>query len=248
MKKVLSMLLALVMVMSLSVGTMAFAVGTSPKKAANREGTYKVEVIDHNTRYPTDVVVYKPVGVTPKVGVVFYAGNPVDYRDYGTLLKRVASAGYLVISPEFPLDTAILNWAAGEEYMKHYPEVEEWFFMGHSHGGGTAVWEATLKPELFKGLILISAVSFPCHLPDGYPVIRLNTYAVSKRATENFSALDFISDIRDDADPTADIFGRISVTGNGNLDKPGIYTVNYYVTDSEGNRSNVAHLIVVVTK
>ena len=47
MKKALSMLLALVMVMSLSVGTMAFAVGTSPKKAANREGTYKVEVIDN---------------------------------------------------------------------------------------------------------------------------------------------------------------------------------------------------------
>ena len=85
-------------------------------------------------------------------------------------------------------------------------------------------------------------------LPDGYPVIRLGTYAVSKRASEKFSALDFISDIRDDADPTADIFGRISVTGSGNLDKPGIYTVNYYVTDSEGNRSNVAHLIVVVTK
>ena len=102
MNKVLSMLLALVMILSLSAGTMAFAVGTSPKKAANREGTYRVEVIDHNTRYPTDVVEYKPVGVTPKVGVVFYAGNPVDYRDYGTLLKRVASAGYLVISPECP--------------------------------------------------------------------------------------------------------------------------------------------------
>lgn len=85
-------------------------------------------------------------------------------------------------------------------------------------------------------------------LPDGYPVLRLNTYALSKRASEKFTALDFISDIRDDADPTADIFGRISVTGNGNLDKPGIYTVNYYVTDSDGNRSNVAHLIVVVTK
>ena len=78
MNKVLSMLLALVMILSLSAGTMAFAVGTSPKKAANREGTYRVEVIDHNTRYPTDVVEYKPVGVTPKVGVVFYAGNPVD--------------------------------------------------------------------------------------------------------------------------------------------------------------------------
>ena len=171
MRKIASILLALCMVFTVSVETMAFAVGTSPKKAANREGTYKVEVIDHNTRYPTDVVVYKPVGVTPKIGVVFYAGQPVDYRDYGTLLKRLASAGYLVISPEFPLDTAILNWAAGEEYMKHYPEVEEWFFMGHSHGGGTAVWEATLKPELFQGLILIAAAPFFCALPDDYPVL-----------------------------------------------------------------------------
>ena len=85
-------------------------------------------------------------------------------------------------------------------------------------------------------------------LPDGYPVIRLNTYAVSKKASESFSALDYISDIRDDADSTTDIFGRISVTGNGDLDKAGIYTVNYYVMDSDGNRSNVAHLIVVVTK
>ena len=66
MKKFASVLFAFVMVLSLSVGTMAFAVGTSPKKE-NREGMYKVEVIDHNTRYPTDVVVYKPVGVTPKV-------------------------------------------------------------------------------------------------------------------------------------------------------------------------------------
>ena len=85
-------------------------------------------------------------------------------------------------------------------------------------------------------------------LPDGYPVIRLSTYAVSKRASEKFTALDFISDIRDDADSTTDIFGRISVTGNAELDQAGIHTVNYYVTDSEGNRSNVAHLIVVVTK
>ena len=85
-------------------------------------------------------------------------------------------------------------------------------------------------------------------LPDGHPVIRLGTYAVSKKASEGFTALDYISDIRDDADSSEDIFSRISVTGNGDLDKAGIYTVGYYVTDSEGNRSNVAHLIVIVTK
>ena len=166
MKKLTSLLLALVMV--LTVCMVSFASAAEPK---NKEGTYKVEYISNNTRYPTDVAIYKPIGCKPKVGVVFYAGNPVDYRDYGTLCRRIASAGYLVISPEFPLDTAILNWAAGEEYMKHFPEIKEWFFMGHSHGGGTAVWEATLKPDLFKGLILISAVAFPCHLPDDYPVL-----------------------------------------------------------------------------
>lgn len=85
-------------------------------------------------------------------------------------------------------------------------------------------------------------------LPDGHPVIRLGTYAVSKRTTEGFTALDYISDIRDDSDSSEDIFSRISVTGNGDLDKAGIHTVGYYVTDSDGNRSNVAHLIVIVTK
>lgn len=166
MKKIVSLLMAMIMVMALC--SVSLATAASPK---NAEGTYKVEVIDNNTKYPTDVVIYKPVGVTPKVGVVFYAGLPVDYRDYGTLCKRIASAGYLVISPEFPLDTAILNWAAGEEYMKHFPYVEEWFLAGHSHGGGTALWESTLNPELFKGLILFSATPFLVALPNDYPVL-----------------------------------------------------------------------------
>lgn len=169
MKKLTSLLLAIIMV--LTVCMVSFASASEPK---NKEGTYKVEYISNNTRYPTDVAIYKPVGCKPKVGVVFYAGNPVDYRDYGTLCRRVASAGYLVISPEFPLDTAILNWAAGEEYMKHFPEVKEWFLAGHSHGGGTAVWEGTLKPELYKGLILIAAAPFICALPDDYPVLAIH--------------------------------------------------------------------------
>ena len=133
--------------------------------------TYEVETIDHNTRYPTDAIIYKPVGMEPEVGVVFYAGNPVDYRDYGTLLTAIASAGYLVISPEFPLDTAALNVIAGEEYMKQYPEIREWFLAGHSHGGGVSTVELALRPEMFKGLILIDSIIGVPVTQEGFPVL-----------------------------------------------------------------------------
>lgn len=71
---------------------MSYAVSALLKKEANKEGAYKVDVIDHNMRFTTDVIVYKPVGVTPRVGVVFYGRNPVDCRDYDKLLMREANA------------------------------------------------------------------------------------------------------------------------------------------------------------
>ena len=143
------------------------------------ERIYEVETIDHNTRYPTDAVIYRPVGMEPEVGVVFYAGNPVDYRDYGTLLKALAAHGYLVISPEFPFDTAIFNITAGEEYMKQYPEIREWFLAGHSHGGGVSTGEVVLRPDLFQGAILIDPVI-------GVPVPRKDFPVLLFHATEDF--------------------------------------------------------------
>ena len=138
---------------------------------SDSERIYEVETIDISTRYPTDAIIYKPVGIEPTVGVVFYAGNPVDYRDYGTLLTAIASAGYLVISPEFPLDTAALNVIAGEEYMKQYPDIQEWFLAGHSHGGGVSTVELALRPNLFKGLILIDSIIGVPVTQEGFPVL-----------------------------------------------------------------------------
>lgn len=144
------------------------------------ERIYEVETIDISTRYPTDAIIYKPVGFEPTVGVVFYAGNPVDYRDYGTLLTAIASAGYLVISPEFPLDTAALNVIAGEEYMKQYPYIQEWFLAGHSHGGGVSTVELALRPNLFKGLILIDSII-------GVPVTQEEFPVLTFHATEDLA-------------------------------------------------------------
>lgn len=115
----------------------------------------------------------------PTVGVVFYAGNPVDYRDYGTLLTALASHGYLVISPEFPFDTALFNITAGEEYMKQYPGIRKWFLAGHSHDGGVSTAEVDLRPDLFTGVILIDPVI-------GIPVPMASFPVLLFHATEDF--------------------------------------------------------------
>lgn len=175
-KRILALILTLVMVAALSGATTAFAAsGKAVPKAGSRTvaktGTYQVEVIDNNTRYPFDAIIYKPKNVEPKVGIMFYAGLPVDYRDYGPILKNLASAGYLVVSVEFPLDVAALNVIAGEEYIKQYPQIDEWFLSGHSHGGGVACVEASLHNDLWKGLILMASVPTVFPLPDNYPVL-----------------------------------------------------------------------------
>lgn len=168
-KKSVALFLAVVMISLISLSTMAVA--AEPNPSVSYPNAYPVEVIDNNTRYPTDAIIYRPLNCEPTIGLVFYAGNPVDYRDYGTLLTAIASAGYLVISPEFPLDTAALNVIAGEEYMKQYPEIQEWFLAGHSHGGGVSTVELALRPGLFQGLILIdSIIGVPVYQKD-FPVL-----------------------------------------------------------------------------
>lgn len=83
-------------------------------------------------------------------------------------------------------------------------------------------------------------------MPDGCPVLRLNRYALIKGSADEFSALPYVSYVRDDADSSENMLAEISIQGTEDLDQTGIHTVSYYVTDSEGNRSNVAHMIVVV--
>ena len=52
-------------------------------------------------------VVFRPTGVTPTTGVIFYPGAACDPRGYAPVLRRVAERGYLVVSVPMPLDMAI---------------------------------------------------------------------------------------------------------------------------------------------
>ena len=187
-KGLLALVLSLAVVFTMALSTSAFAasakVPTAGSKTVAKCGTYAVETIDNNTRYPFDAIIYQPKGVTPKIGIMFYPGMPVDYRDYGPILKNLASAGYLVVSCEFPLDTGALNVTAAEEYVARFPNIDEWFLAGHSHGGGCACVEASLNIDQWKGLILMASIPTVLPLPDDYPVLMFHATedgAVPKR-------------------------------------------------------------------
>ena len=168
-KRTLTLFLALIFIAMLSLSI--FAGADYEDTRTGKAYAYEVETIDVNTRYPFDAVIYEPVGYEPTVGLIFYAGVPVDYRDYGTLLRGIASAGYLVISTEFPLDMATTNIIAGEEYMKQYPQIQTWFLSGHSHGGLAASMEAEHNGDLFRGLILFDSQMAVPVLKENYPVL-----------------------------------------------------------------------------
>lgn len=86
------------------------------------------------------------------------------------------------------------------------------------------------------------------NLPDGSPSIGLMAHAIFQDVGSSLNPLDIISSIDDAEDPIEYIFGQIHVEGNAGFttEYPGKYLFRYYVIDSDGNKSNVARLYVVV--
>lgn len=77
----------------------------------------------------------------------------------------------------------------------------------------------------------------------GAPVIRLNTYEVTIATGEYFNPMNYIEDAVDDVD---DAWRRIRIVGEYHTNTPGEYTLEYYVVDSDGYKSNVEILKLVV--
>ena len=83
-------------------------------------------------------------------------------------------------------------------------------------------------------------------LPAETPKLYLNTYEVTVEAGSELDKISYIKEITDDADSQETLFGEIQIDGDVDTATAGDYTLTYHVTDSDGNRSNVAVLTVHV--
>ena len=80
----------------------------------------------------------------------------------------------------------------------------------------------------------------------GAPQITLTDSEVTVQRGTAVNRLIYVKDIMDDKDSRESLFRNIQIDGTINSAVTGTYELTYYVVDSDGNKSNVANLLVIV--
>ena len=76
--------------------------------------------------------------------------------------------------------------------------------------------------------------------PDGVrPVIALTAESAQTKAGESFDALSYVKGVADDKDDQNTLYRHIHVDGQYDINTKGTYELRFYVSDSEGNTSDV---------
>ncbi len=119
-----------------------------PEALAALQSDAAVDVTSDNGWY-----VFRPTGVEPTTGFIFYPGGRVDSRAYAPIMRQIAAQGYLTVIVPMPLNLAIFNLNAAESVMKAYPDIEHWAIGGHSLGGSMAARFVQSNPVAVEGLV-----------------------------------------------------------------------------------------------
>ena len=101
-----------------------------------------------------DSIVFKPAGVEPDTGLIFYPGGRVDYRSYAPPLWQIASQGYLVVLVSAPLNLMVFDPNKAGEIIPQFPQIKHWVVGGHSLGGAMAANYLYNHPDSVEGLAL----------------------------------------------------------------------------------------------
>ena len=78
------------------------------------------------------------------------------------------------------------------------------------------------------------------------PVITLTDKEITVEKNSSFTVLKYVKEITDDKDTQKRLYNNIEVKGHVDISTSGEYDLIYFVTDSDGNRSNEAELKVTV--
>ncbi len=89
--------------------------------------------------------------------MVFYPGGMVDPYAYEDLCSALSEQGVPVIVAKMPFKLAVLDMNAASGIVKDYPEVQHWFFGGHSLGGAMVSSWCAKHPDAVDGLVFLAA-------------------------------------------------------------------------------------------
>lgn len=90
-------------------------------------------------------------------GLIFYPGARVQSKAYAPLAAQIAEAGYKVLITPMPLNLAVFGIDKADQVIKKYPDIKNWYIVGHSLGGAMAANYARENISKLEGLILLAA-------------------------------------------------------------------------------------------
>jgi pimeloyl-ACP methyl ester carboxylesterase len=103
-------------------------------------------------------------------GLIIYPGGRVDYRSYAPTAQAIADQGYLVVIIHMPLNLAVFDPNAAEQFITNHPEIKHWAIGGHSLGGAMAANYVYTHPGVIDGLILWAAYPASNNDLSGYDI------------------------------------------------------------------------------
>lgn len=114
-----------------------------------------------------DYLIYEPAVIqgqnstnamaTKNIGIILYPGGKVQYEAYAPLAKALAEQGFTCILVHMPLNLAVLDIDKATKMQALYPEIEDWYLLGHSLGGAMGASYVGKHKENYSGLILLGA-------------------------------------------------------------------------------------------
>jgi energy-coupling factor transporter transmembrane protein EcfT len=111
---------------------------------------------EDNVNFERNMIIFEPIG-EPLGNLVFYQGGFVETASYSVLAQIFAQNGYRVYLPEMPLNLAILNSDAYSEIREKYPDDGNWYMMGHSLGGTSAIIHLSKTHPDIDALVLLGS-------------------------------------------------------------------------------------------
>ena len=104
------------------------------------------------------MTVFRPQGSMKTTdGLIFYPGGKVEAKAYAPLLQDLADRGLTSVLVEMPFNLAVFGINKADKVYAAFPEIENWFLVGHSLGGAMASSYAQKHMDKLKGLILLGA-------------------------------------------------------------------------------------------
>ena len=100
---------------------------------------------------------FKPVGISPETGFIFYPGGTVSAAAYAPMAREIAKAGFFVALVPMPDCLAIFGVGRADEVINNNPGITTWAIGGHSFGGVGACWYVSgnySNNNKIKGIVL----------------------------------------------------------------------------------------------